>query len=205
MSKRILGAAVGQCVHVAGLLNFLRLARECGHATEFLGPAVPVPELIGAAREYHPDILAVGYRLTADSARALFAELRGALRESGLEGVELVFGGTPPVARAAEESGLFAAVFSGEEDLGEVLSYLRGVPPEDRAARHPGELRERIAARAPYPLLRHHFGLPTLDQTIEGAEELASSEALDVISLGPDQNAQACFFRPAEMDPTQDG
>ena len=164
-----------------------------------------VPELIGSAREYRPDVLAVGYRLTADSARALFAELRGALRESGLKGLELVFGGTPPVAKAAEESGLFAAVFSGKEDPGEVLSYLRGVPPEDRAARYPGELRERIAARVPYPLLRHHFGLPTLDQTVKGAKELAVSGILDVISLGPDQNAQASFFRPSEMDSAQDG
>ncbi|MGE5528175.1 MAG: cobalamin B12-binding domain-containing protein [Patescibacteria group bacterium] len=205
MGRRILGAAVGQCVHVAGLLNFLRLAGECGHETEFLGPAVSVAELIGAAREYRPDVLAVGYRLTADAARALFAELSQALRESGLEGVELVFGGTPPVARIARESGLFAAVFSGEEDPREVLAYLRGLPPEDRAALYPGDLLGRLEAAAPYPILRHHFGLPSLAETVKGIAELAGSGALDVISLGPDQNAQASFFRPAEMDPGQDG
>lgn len=203
--KRILGATIGCCVHVAGLHNFLRLAGECGHRTEFLGTAVPIPDLIGAAREYRPDILAVSYRLTADSARTLFAELRSALAEAGLDGLELVCGGTPPVAEAARETGIFAAVFSGEESPEDVLAYLRGVPAAARAERYPGDLLGRIALNAPYPILRHHFGLPSLAETIEGVRVLAESRALDVLSIGPDQNAQESFFRPGEMDPRQDG
>ncbi|MGE5549810.1 MAG: cobalamin B12-binding domain-containing protein [Bacteroidota bacterium] len=203
--KRILGAALAPCVHVTGLLNFLRLARECGHETEFLGAAVSVPEIVRAAQEYAPDMLAVGYRLTPAPARAILAELRDALCEAGLAGLEMAFGGTPPVAAIARESGLFAAVFSGEEDPSEVVAFLRGARGETPAAIHPQTLLERIESRAPYPILRHHFGLPSLAETIHGAEELARAEVLDVISIGPDQNAQESFFRAAEMDPRRDG
>ena len=192
-------------MHVAGVLNFLRLARECGHETEFLGAAVSIPDLVGAAHEYRPDVMALGYRLTPESARAVFAELRQALQKAGLASVEMVFGGTPPVAEVARGSGLFAVSFSGEEDPGEILAYLRGVPAGAQAARYPQNLVERIDARAPFPLLRHHFGLPSLASTTAGVEELARAGVLDVISLGPDQNAQESFFRPSEMDPAQDG
>jgi methanogenic corrinoid protein MtbC1 len=33
---------LGECVHVAGVSNFLRLAEAAGWKTVFLGPAVPV-------------------------------------------------------------------------------------------------------------------------------------------------------------------
>lgn len=54
-------------------------------------------------------------------------------------------------------------------------------------------------------MLRHHFGLPSLEETIAGVARLAEAGVLDVVSLGPDQNAQESFFRPEEMDPAQDG
>ena len=63
----------------------------------------------------------------------------------------------------------------------------------------------RIKFKAPYPLLRHHFGLPSLEETIIGAKKIALSEQIDVISIGPDQNAQENFFRSEEMKKGQDG
>ena len=73
-----------------------------------------------------------------------------------------------------------------------------GTPP-------PQTLVERIRWKAPYPLLRHHFGRPTVDETLAGVVEIARAECLDVLSLGTDQNAQEHFFRPAEMDPNAHG
>lgn len=203
--KRILGVTIGQCVHVAGVHGFLRLARECGYETAFLGAAVPVPELVKAAIEQKPDMLAIGYRLTPEVARTLLAELRDAVAAAGMPGIEMVFGGTPPVAEVARQSGLFRAVFSGEEEPDSIVSFLRGIPEQASEKRYPGTLVERIDAFAPYPLLRHHFGLPSLAETLKGAEELASSGMLDVISIGPDQNAQESLFRPDEMKHDQDG
>ncbi len=39
--RLILGAAIGDCVHVAGVVNFLNLAEQVGFRTVMLGPAVP--------------------------------------------------------------------------------------------------------------------------------------------------------------------
>jgi hypothetical protein len=54
-------------------------------------------------------------------------------------------------------------------------------------------------------LIRHHYGEPDLAATIRGARRIARAEVLDVLSIGPDQNAQEHFFHPEEMDPKQDG
>lgn len=227
---KILGAAIGDCVHVAGVYNFLCLAEEAGYETVFLGPAIPTGTLINAIGREKPDIVGLSYRLTPEAAGRLLPEFRRALVQAGVEvgvagGVRFVFGGTPPVARVARDAGWFEAVFDGSEDDEKVLAWLRsalhsgpagkahtrekgvgelnGRPP--LAEVPPQTLVERIEAQKPYPLIRHHFGLPSLEATVEGVARIAEAGVLDVISLGPDQNAQESFFRPDEMDPAQDG
>jgi hypothetical protein len=59
--------------------------------------------------------------------------------------------------------------------------------------------------KAPYPLIRHHIGLDSLEETIIEIEKLAESELLDIISLAPDQNCQQHYFEPDKMDHAQDG
>ena len=44
-----------------------------------------------------------------------------------------------------------------------------------------------------------------MEETLKGIREIALSRVLDVISIGPDQNAQEHFFRPGEMDHNQTG
>lgn len=39
--KTVIAAALGECVDVAGISNFLRLVERAGRRTVFLGPAVP--------------------------------------------------------------------------------------------------------------------------------------------------------------------
>lgn len=159
-------------------------------------------DLAGAIATEAPELVAVSYRLTDSSAARLFTELRAAL---GDERPRMVFGGTLPVCRQAEASGLFEACFGPDTGAAAVLAYLRGRGLEDRDEGHPGTLLERMEAARPFPLIRHHFGQPTLAATAAGIERLAEARALDIISLGPDQNAQEHFFRPQEMDPAQDG
>ena len=55
-------------------------------------------------------------------------------------------------------------------------------------------LTERINFKKPWPLLRHHFGRPTLEETIKGIKKISKSGLIDVISIGPDQNAQGFLF-----------
>jgi len=117
-----------------------------------------------------------------------------------------VFGGTPPTAKVAQKTELFDAVFSGLESLEQIISFLKGKIEEDKKDIIPPQtLSERIEFNAPYPLLRHHFGQPTVEDTIRGAKEIALSQTLDIISIGPDQNAQESFFRPDEMIKEHDG
>lgn len=205
--RLILGAAIGECVHVAGVVNFLNLAEAAGIRTVCLGPAVPVPRLLAAVQQHRPDVVAVGYRLTPGAWQAVLAELQAAAGAAGLDRLVWVFGGTTPCARLAEASGFFAAVFPSEATPADALAFLRGGAgaPGAGPATPPQTLVERIRWKAPYPLIRHHFGQPTVAETVAGAYRIASAGALDVLSLGTDQNAQEHFFRPREMDPAQHG
>ncbi|TFH48665.1 MAG: methionine synthase [Bacteroidia bacterium] len=117
----------------------------------------------------------------------------------------MIFGGTPPVAVVAESSGMFEKVFNGTESIESIKQYLRGTEGDITKAAAAGSLVERIGQKYPYPLIRHHFGRPTLRETVEGAAMIAGSGVLDVLSIGPDQNAQEHFFHPDEMDHRQDG
>lgn len=203
--KRILAAAIGSCVHVAGVYNFLRLARACGYETTFLGPAVPVGRFVEEIERQRPDIVAVSYRLTPSAAEALLTEFERLVDERGLTQPEYVFGGTPPVVEVARRHRVFRECFVAEGDA-DALRYLRRIPADAASAvRHPEGLLARLAAAAPRPLLRHHFGRPSLAETIEGVQAIAASGAIDVVSIGPDQNAQESFFRPAEQHPEEDG
>jgi len=201
----VLGAALGNCVHVAGVLHFLQIAEEEGYRTAFLGPATPVRQLLEAAATERPALLAVSYRLTPDVAWALFAELKRGLQDRGLGDLRLVLGCTPPVADVAEVYCMFEAVFTGLEPPGAARRYLRGGQgPTDEQA-WGATLQQRVAAKQSYPLLRHHFGQPSVAATVEGARQIAEAQALDVLSIGPDQNAQESLFRPQRMRPELDG
>ncbi len=201
----VIAGALGNCVHVAGVLSFLNLARSAGYKTIFLGPAVSVEKFAAAVAEHDPELVAVSYRLTPSVAKTLIEQLQDSLRQRDLLERRFVFGGTAPVAQVAQASGLFEKVFSGGESPDEVFAYLRGETQQREPKNWGTSLRERLAARQPYPLLRHHFGQPEVAVTVEGAQRIAEAEVLDILSLGPDQNAQESFFRPDEMKPEQSG
>ena len=203
--KTILGAAIGSCVHVGGLHHFLKLAEPEGYRTSSMGPAVSIERLVGAISEKRPTIVAISYRLTPEAAGQLFNELKSALTEAGFGKQRLVFGGTPPVARIAERSGLFEKAFDGTEPVSTIKEYLRGRKEASEAGIYSDTLIDRISQKYPYPLIRHHFGRPTIEETLRGVEIISEAGILDVLSIGPDQNAQEHFFHPDEMDHLQDG
>ena len=221
---RILAAAIGECVHVAGLYRFSQMAQAAGFEVDFLGPAVAVDRFVAAVSQRRPEVAAVSYRLTPQAGRRVLEQLKERLQVEGLlEGRIFLFGGTPPVAREAREVGLFARIFDGTEDDHVTAIYLRrlaaalqaGAGAEAVAAasveeltgavEYPQTLAERIDFQRPYPIIRHHFGLPDLEATVAGIEQLAESRLLDVISLATDQNCQEHFFHPEQMDPSQHG
>jgi methylmalonyl-CoA mutase cobalamin-binding subunit len=204
--KTVIAAALGECVHVAGISNFLRLAESAGWRTVFLGPAVPIDQVLEAARREKADLVGISYRLTPETGERLLGEFAEAASDLHEAGVRFAFGGTPPVAERAGKLGFFERVFDGSQPPEAVLAYLKGQSAGELGeADFPQTTVERIQWKSPYPLLRHHFGLPTLESTREGMARIADAAALDVISLGVDQDAQANFFRPERQDPRRTG
>jgi hypothetical protein len=202
----IVGAAIGDCVHVAGVVNFLNLAEELGYETVCLGPAVSLDALLAAVASLDPALVAVGYRLTPENCRSLLGELSAKVTAAGTAPRAWLFGGTEPCVAVARETGLFQMTFASGASKQAVVAYLRGEQAQVSPGTPPPQtLVERIRWKAPYPLIRHHFGRPSVDETVAGVVEMARAECLDVISLGTDQNAQEHFFRPSEMDPTAHG
>lgn len=206
MTKTIVAAALGECVHVAGVMNFLRLAETAGWRTVFLGPAVPISELLDAARRENADLVGVSYRLTPETGERLLGQFAEQADDLHARGVRFAFGGTPPIAARAKAMGFFERIFDGSERTEDVLAYLKGqANPTPTEADIPQSTIERIRWKAPFPLIRHHFGLPTMADTEVGIAEIAAARVLDVISLGIDQDAQENFFHPERQDVRRTG
>lgn len=203
--KRILGASIGNCVHVGGLYHFLKLAESEGYNTIFLGPAVPLRRLLEEIKNYMPETVAISYRLTPENAANLFAELRELINYNNLTKIKFILGGTKPVAEMAMKFSFFDKVFSGEETIDQIKYYLRGVTSGDSGNVFTQKLTDRIKNKHPYPVIRHHFGRPSVYETIQGVQKISEAEVLDVISLGTDQNAQEHFYHPENMNPSLNG
>ena len=202
----VVAGALGECVHVAGVNKFLRLAEAAGWKTIFLGPSVPIEKILKTAQEEGADMVAVSYRLTPETGERLLAEFAEDADEMRSAGVRFAFGGTPPVAARARALGFFERVFEGGETADTVLSYLKCEPcSEPNGNDYPQFAVERIEWKQPYPIIRHHFGLPTIESTLQGIRQLADAKALDVISLGIDQDAQENFFKPEKQNPRRTG
>ncbi|WP_432403699.1 methionine synthase [Wukongibacter sp. M2B1] len=203
--KMFLGAAIGNCVHIGGVVNFLRLAEDEGYKTEFLGAAVTIEKLIDAVLKVNPDVVSVGFRLTPESVIPLLDELQNEIKAKKLNNITWLFGGTKPVANIARKYSFFSKIFDGTEDLDDTIQYLKGNNLREVKASYPQNLIDRINNKYPYPVLRHHFGLPSLEETFDGIKKIAESKILDIISVGPDQNAQENFFTPEKMNHDLDG
>lgn len=199
--KTIVAAALGECVHVAGIFNFLRLAEAAGWRTVFLGPAVSSAAVVQAARRENADLVGVSYRLTPATGERLLAEFAEEADDLRNAGMRFAFGGTPPVAERARSLGFFERVFDGSESVETALAYLKGQrKPAQSEGDFPQTAVARILWKDPLPVLRHHFGLPSVEATRQGIEEIADARVLDIVSLGTDQDAQANFFHPERQD-----
>jgi len=244
--KKIIGASVGSCIHVAGIINFLKIASELGFETKFIGSAVNSKKIIEEIDRFSPDIIGLSYRLSPESAVGVFSELKESLEKyfsqktnkafpslsrqeisknnaektkinkkelnykyPDGEKIKFILGTTKPVMYALKENGIlniFDKVFTGGESFDEIKNYLLSQNSQKELLNIlPQNLIERINYKKPYPLLRHHFGRPSFNETLEGIKIIADSKLIDVISIGPDQNTQEFFFNPSKMDHNQDG
>jgi hypothetical protein len=205
MKKRlIIGASIGNCIHVAGVVHFLGVAGDVGYDTLFAGFAVQIDQLMELIRRHRPHMVALSYRLTPQNVLPIIEELK--LKSQALAKQPLwVFGGTTPVSDLVKSLGFFDKVFDGSADYDDSISFLRQAENDALEETYETKLIPRLERKRPYPLLRHHFGLPSYEQTLAGVAQIATSRVLDVISLGIDQNTQQFYFDPARRDPRMDG
>ncbi len=200
MSKLIITASLGNCIHRAGIYNFTAIAQKEGYKVIFLGPAVSVGEIVEATIESKPEIVALSYRLTPQNARCLLQELEKCIEKYNLDEPRYFLAGTDAVAQVAREFAFIDTVFSSSSGEKDVIAALHQDSSVECPATYPQKLMERIEKNQPYPILRHHFGLPDLQATVEGIKVLAQSGLLDVISIGPDQNTQEFYFEQGKMN-----
>ena len=205
-NKKLLSAAMGNCVHVAGIAHFSQIAEQEGFDCIFLGPAVPIDNILKAVVDNKPNMVAISYRLTPNVAQSLLNEFVAKAKQlPDCESIKWLFGGISPNARIAEEFDFFDYISYGTDDMGDVISYLRGMDKNSGGVFYPQNIIERIENKYPYPLLRHHYGEPSLDKTLEGIKQIAEAKCLDIISIGPDQNTQQFFFQQEKISSTLDG
>ncbi|MFX1286267.1 MAG: cobalamin-dependent protein [Promethearchaeota archaeon] len=201
----ILCATLGSCVHVAGVFNFMRIARQQGYETSFLRPPNTIEDIITEIIKLDPEIIALSYRLTPEACVEIVKELYDKITPE-IRKKKWIFGGTSPVCNAVRRLGVFNKLFGGNTTEKDVLRYLRNSlsSPEEKNS-FPNNLIERIELYYPYPLLRAHFGIPSVEKTQNGIETIATAKIIDIISIGPDQNFQEHFFRPEEMKKSEQG
>jgi hypothetical protein len=198
--KIILTACLGQCVHVAGAYNFMNIANQIGFECKFLGPANNISKIIDAIQLHKPEIVGLSYRLTPLTVRPLLVEFFKKFKEIEEKPTKLYFAGTPEVIKIAKEFKEFNEFFVGGESRFKIISLLREEKNNTKKNLDiPMDLISRISWKKPFPLLRAHFGLPTLEETVDGIKKISEASILDVISIAPDQNTQANYFHPEDQ------
>ncbi len=203
--KKIIGLTLGNCVHVAGTMNYLSLAEKENYKAEFVGIGLGIEELIKIIDDKRPDIVGLSYRLSPEPLNKILEELKEKIDEDEkLREIVWLFGGTEPTALVAKKYHIFDKIFYGNEDIDEVIAYLKGQEYLEEES-YPKNLIERINSKYPYPVIRHHLGLTSMEKTIRAIEKIAEAKVLDVISIAPDQNAQEFFFDQENMDDSLSG
>ncbi len=203
---KIVGASIGSDVHTAGLIAFLNLAKKEGYEVINLGGAVPIEKLVDVIEREDPEMVSISYRLGREPLKRLLEEFFDLIDKKNLGKRKFIFGGTVETGEVARSFERFHEVFDGRQETEDIVMLLRGEKRKSQGEEIPPQtLWERVEYKRPYPLFRHHIGLPTIEETAAEIEILSESRLLDVISLAPDQNAQQYFFEPEKMDPKQDG
>ena len=211
----ILGASISNCVHIAGVANFLRFAETMGFRTVFLGAAIEPEIIVESIDKLSPDVVGISYRLTPETGAKILHKFIELLNDRK---VLLLFGGTPSMVEVARNTGRFMHMFVGDEPIAMIEQVLKVIiggsikKCETQIDTHYlsvvnklDNIKTYTYSNHPIPLIRGHFGLPDLEETIKGVKKIAKAKVLDIISIAPDQNAQQFFFRSDQMNSELDG
>ncbi len=195
--KMIIGSCLGNCVHVEGISNFLKVAEETGYETIFLGPAVPIKSIIQEIITNNPDIVAISFRLTPSVGLKLIKDFIQKIKENNLDNKTFFLGCLPKLKIIVSSLNFFHHIFVGGESTSESVQILENFKKDSpKNIKFPTDLSSLIKYKSPKPIYRTHFGLNSLEKSISEIRKIAKSHLIDVISIAPDQPAQEFFHRP---------
>ncbi|MHA1727565.1 MAG: methionine synthase [Promethearchaeota archaeon] len=199
--KKIFGVCLMDCAHVAGIINFFQIMENRGYNTHFLGPAVKTSRIINEIKKSDAKFIALSYRLTPEVGKKYIKNFIDQVKIEKLEDRIYLFGGLPKLCREIKKMDFFRATFEGGESIEEILSIFSGKNVQNNKRKFfPKDLISLIKFKAPYPIIRAHFGLPDIKKTIDGIGEIANAGVLDVISIAPDQAAQEWLQQPEFLE-----
>lgn len=205
--KFILAACIGDCIHTAGILGFLNISNQLNFESVFLGPATSIEKIIEQIKITSAPIVGISYRLTAENGYNIILKFIKSVKKEHLENRKFLLGCLPKLASKIVENELnfFEKIFIGGESIKEIIPVLKNTEDKNEISDQssqifPDNLIQRIKYNHPFPIIRAHFGLPSLRSTMEGIDILAKSNLLDVISIAPDQTAQEWLQRPKVLN-----
>jgi len=202
----ILTASINPCVHVAGAYNFIQLATQMGYKCKFLGPATSFIKIIKNIKKYEPEIVGLSYRLSPKTLVSPLKKFIKKYRKLKNKPKRIFFAGTPEVINIIKELRFFDTYFVGGESKYDIISILKNQSNKTVERKNVNfDLIETIKWKKPFPILRAHFGLPSLRETVLGIEKIANAKVLDIISIAPDQNTQRNYFHPEDISEEYDG
>ena len=204
--KKYLGACLEDCVHTAGILNFFQVISDLGYDYKFLGPANKISKIIKQIKESNAKNIAISYRLTSETGKKHIENFINAIKREKLTDRNYYLGGLPELIKFAEKKDFFKACFVGGETFDVIISHLRGTETEDKnEVSYPSDLISRIRLNSPYPIIRAHFGLSSLEETKLGVKKITDAKVLDVISIAPDQSCQENLHHPEKISSISKG
>ncbi|MHA1585203.1 MAG: cobalamin B12-binding domain-containing protein [Promethearchaeota archaeon] len=204
--RKIIGACLENCVHVAGILNFINICEEYNYKTIFLGPAVSIKKIIKAIQDFQPNIVGISYRLTPEIGINYLKNFIHQININNLQNRVYLLGCLPELGKKAKKLQFFKKIFYGGESVDEIYPILnQNNSKHTLKVTYPDNLLERIKLKTPYPIIRTHFGLPSFEETLKGMKEIAESKTVDVISIAPDQPAQEWLQRPLVLNTLPSG
>lgn len=83
--KKMSLCTIGNCVHVAGVMNFSALAEREGYEVDFMGISLPIDDVIENVKCSDPDVIGLSYRLSPEPLEAILNELKEKLEKSDLK------------------------------------------------------------------------------------------------------------------------
>ena len=195
--KRFLGACLEDCVHTAGILNFFQIISDLGYEYKFLGPANNISKIITQIKKSNAKNIAISYRLTPEIGKKYIEKFINTIKREKLTDRNYYLGGLPELIKYAKTKEFFKECFVGGETFDIIISQLRGSEgPDNNITSYPSDLISRIRSNSPYPVIRAHFGLSSLEETNNGVKKIADAKVLDIISIAPDQACQEYLHHP---------